>query len=219
MRHLGEYSGMGEGKNIVHTSYETGKLSYTHTSTHFCMQSSLQDVRHSLICYFLPAWNHVMEMDAVSNNKTSCEPNLIMFIQSVKHHTPQSANITWPNNITCKKKFNCKIANIIVAEENKTFLDIVKKITWIHSCSNGVGHNLTCQVNLNARVNCSHFWVLGYNTCIIYIHNITHLCNTSKCLFAVNNHEVYKRRNEFQQQDTRHKGRLGQHTICLHNLR
>ena len=55
---------------------------------------------------------------------------------------------------------------------------------------------MTCQVNLNARVNRSHFWVLGYNTCIIYIRNITHLCNTSKCSFAINNHEVYKKRNE-----------------------
>jgi len=67
-------------------------------------------------------------MDAVINNKTSCEPNLIIFIQTVKHHTPRSANITWPKYITYKKeKFICKIDNIIVAEESKTYLVTVKK--------------------------------------------------------------------------------------------
>ena len=69
-----------------------------------------------------------MKMDAVINNKTSCEPNLIIFIQTVKHHTSQSANITWPKYITYKKeKFICTTANIIIAEESKTYLAIVKK--------------------------------------------------------------------------------------------
>jgi hypothetical protein len=114
-RHCGEYSGMGGGGGFFHSSYETGKLSHTHThthtSTHFCMQSSLQGARHSLICHnFLPAWNHVMEMDAVINNKTSCEPNLIRFIHTVKHHPPLSANITWPKYITyTKEKLICKV--------------------------------------------------------------------------------------------------------------
>ena len=89
----------------------------------------MKDARHSLICHnFLPAWNHVMEMDAVINNKNSSEPNLIRFIQTVKHHTPQSANIMWPKYITYKKeKLIYRIANIIVAEESKTYLVTVKK--------------------------------------------------------------------------------------------
>lgn len=34
MRHSGEYSGMGGGKNIVHSSYETGTVKRARTHTH-----------------------------------------------------------------------------------------------------------------------------------------------------------------------------------------
>jgi hypothetical protein len=70
----------------------------------------------------------MMESETVINNKTCSEPNLIIYIHTVKHHTLGSANRTWPKNITYQtEQFISKNDNIIIVAEETYFVTVKKK--------------------------------------------------------------------------------------------